>query len=130
MVRATTPLLLTVTAVFEGGTGLALLAAPSLTTALLLGVGLRSPESVVVARVAGAALLAIGVCCWLERYRDRDGRSGLIAGLAVYNGVVLVLLAYAAVVDKMNGLAVWPACILHAAMLVWCVRMNVRSSEP
>jgi hypothetical protein len=120
MVFWNTKLLLIVTAIIELGTGLLLLATPSLAAELLLGAALGSPESILVAKVGGAALLSIGLSCWLERDRNRGGPIGLIAGLALYNAAVIVLFVYAAVVDKMNGIGLWPACILHTALLIWC----------
>lgn len=121
MFSNTKPLLI-VTAVVELGMGASLLVAPSLTAELLLGAGLESPESVLVGRVGGAALLAIGLSCWLERKRDRRGPPvGLVVGLAAYNAAAVALLIHAAVVAGMNGVGIWPACSLHSALLVWCV---------
>jgi hypothetical protein len=54
---------LVLAAVGEAGTGLALLIVPSLVGRLLLGeelIGIAIP----VARVAGIALIALGVACW------------------------------------------------------------------
>jgi len=112
--------LLTVTAILELGTAVALLLAPSLTAQLLLGAGLGSPESILVGRLAGAALLSIGLVCWLERNQTGSGPMGLVAGLAAYNAMGAALLAYGAVADGMNGVALWPACGAHVALLIWC----------
>ena len=121
MVFANTKLLLIVSALAELGVGVSLLVAPSFTAELLLGAGLGSPESVLVGRVGGAALLSIGLSCWLEQSRNRSGPSmGLVAGLAAYNFVVATLLIYAAVVDGMNGVGIWPATGLHMVLLIWC----------
>src|SRR5882724_10813425 len=65
--------LLIVTALVEVGTAMGLLATPSLTVELLLGTGLSSPPSLVVGRVTGAALIALGAACWLARNGDRGG---------------------------------------------------------
>ena len=59
--------LLIVTAAFEVGTGLLLLLLPAVPLMLLLGIALPGAEVALVSRVAGAALLAIGVSCWLAR---------------------------------------------------------------
>ena len=113
--------LLIVSAVIEMGAGLLLLSAPSQTAKLLLGAGLGSPESMLVGRVGGAALLSIGLSCWLERNRDPSvSARGLVVGLLVYNAAVVVLLAYAANVGKMNGIGTWPVVGLHSALLIWC----------
>jgi hypothetical protein len=70
----------------EAGTGVALLLSPSLVAALILGGSLDGPAAPVVARLAGAALLAIGVACWLWR-EDVPGRAsrGLVGALLLYN---------------------------------------------
>jgi hypothetical protein len=114
--------LLTVTAVLELATGVSLLIAPSLTALLLLGAAPGSPAAVLLGRVAGAALLSIGLACWLDRNRSPIGRMGLVNGLAAYNALAAVLLAYGALADGMNGVALWPACGAHVALLIWCVR--------
>ena len=114
--------LLTVTAILELGTAVALLIAPSLTAQLLLGAGLGSPESILVARVAGAALLSIGLVCWLDRNRSPRASMPLVTGLAAYNAIGAALLGYGGVADGMNGIALWPACGAHVALLIWCAR--------
>ena len=74
--------LLVVTALLEAGTGIALLVAPSLTVELLLGTGLSSPQSLVLGRITGAALISIGVACWLARKAERgDAQTGLVTGI-------------------------------------------------
>ena len=62
----------TVTAVIEAGAGLALLGLPSATASLLLGTPLDSAAAVTLARVGGAAVLALSMVCWLAR---RDPHS-------------------------------------------------------
>jgi len=125
--------LLVVTAVSELVVGILLLISPSLTSKLLLGAGLGSPESVLVGKVGGAALLSIGIICWLGRNHDRNGQAiGLVAGLLVYNAAIVVLLLYAGVVDKMHGVGIWPTIGLHSALLIWCaarLRLGSQASD-
>ena len=122
--------LLIVTAVAEGGTGLLLLVLPSVPLALLLGVEQPSPEAFVIARVAGAALLAIGVACWLARNDKRTSALlGLLIGVLIYDVAAAALLAYAGLVLSLAGIALWPAVVLHLALAVWCgVCLFVRPS--
>jgi hypothetical protein len=120
MMLTNTKSLLVVTAVIELVGGILLLVMPSLTAKLLLGAELGSPESVLVAKIGGAALLSIGVMCWLGRSHDRHA-IGLVAGLLVYNAAYVVLLLYAGVVDKMTGVGIWPTIGLHSALFIWCV---------
>jgi hypothetical protein len=114
--------LLIVTAVSEAGTGFLLMLLPSGAFVLLLAVEHASLEMVVVARLFGAALLAIGLACWLGR-SDTSGPAqlGLIAGVLVYDAAAAVLLAYAGLCLSLAGMALWPAVVLHAAMAGWCV---------
>jgi len=108
--------LLVVTAAAELGAGLVLLIAPSAATRLLLGAGLDSPESVLVGKVAGSALLAIGLSCWL----GRNQADGLVAGLLLYNVALALLFLDAGMIDKMQGLGIWPAIGVHSALAIWC----------
>jgi hypothetical protein len=110
------------TAFIEVGTGLALLVVPSVPLALLLGVSVAVPEALLVGRVAGAALLALGVASWLGR-DDRQGRAqlGLLTGLLIYDGVAAALLGYAGLGMSMAGTLLWPAVVLHTALAAWCL---------
>lgn len=110
-----------VTAVGEGGIGLALLVVPSLPLALLLGVSEVTPELTILARLTGAALLAIGVASWLTRGEEQgSAQLGLLVGLFIYNGAATALLGYAGLVLTMVGIALWPGVVLHVVLAIWC----------
>jgi hypothetical protein len=110
------------TAAIELGAGLALLTCPSATAVLLVGAPLEAPASLTVARVAGAALLALSIACWLAR-DDAHSRAarGLLAAMVLYNFGVAVLPGAAGIRSQAVGIALWPAVMLHAAMTVWCI---------
>ena len=114
--------LLVVTALVEAATGLALAISPSLPVALLLGSSLDAPAALTVARVGGAALLALGVACWLAR-DDEHSRAagGLVAAMLLYNIAAVGLLAFAGIGSRLHGVGLWPAVVLHAALAVWCI---------
>jgi hypothetical protein len=113
---------LTVTAVAEVGTGLLLLVLPSVPLALLLGIGPASPEAIFVARIAGVALLAVGVASGVGRKSNRNpAQLGLLIGVLIYDAAAAGLLIYAGLFLNMAGLALWPAVVLHSALAVWCV---------
>jgi len=59
--------LLIVTALVEAPAGLMLLLSPALVVEFLLGASLDEPVALVVARMAGAALLSLSGACWLAR---------------------------------------------------------------
>ena len=114
-------LLLLVMAFAEGATGLCLLVLPAVLLAVLLGVEQPTVDATFVGRIAGAALLAIGVASWMTR--DDTGSAaprGLLVGLLIYNAVVALLLAYAGAVLAMAGILLWPTVALHAILAMWC----------
>jgi hypothetical protein len=113
---------LAVTAVVESGAGLALLAVPSLTASLLLGMPLDSPAATNLARVRGAAIIALAIVCWLAR-RDADSFASrrLVAAMLFYNIAVAAVLVFASLSDGLHGVLLWPAVIFHLAMGVWCI---------
>jgi len=109
------------TALIEGCTGLSLVSLPALVIWLLLGVEKPSPEALIVGRVSGASLLAIGVACWLA-HSDCGSRSqyGLLWGMLIYNVGACVVLAFAGAMMRMSGVALWPTVVLHAVLTIWC----------
>lgn len=121
------PLFVT-TALLEAGAGLGLLGVPALAVGLIFGIPAPSPEALVVARIGGAALLALGVACWIAR-DDRGSRAerGLLWGLLLYNAGACAVLAFAGAVQHMAGIALWPVALLHALMASWCA-VRVRAT--
>ena len=121
--------LLKFTAIIEVATGLGLMAVPSVVVRLLLGSPLDTSAAGILGRVAGAALLALGVACWLARddTKSRTAR-GLVVAMLMYNIVATAVLAFAGIRLGLHGVALWPAVVLHAAMAVWCGACLRRSS--
>ena len=118
---------LILTAIIEAATGLALIAMPAIVVRLLLGAEI-SGASIPLGRVAGAALLALGVACWLAR-DDTQSRAarGLVVAMLIYNIVATAVLAFAGIGLALHGVVLWPAVVLHAAMGAWCVACLRRS---
>ena len=112
---------LTLTAIIEAATGLGLIAVPTLVVRLLLG-GEISGASIPLGRVAGVALLALGVACWFASYEVQNRAArGLANAMMLYNVGVILILGAAGLQSRPVGIALWPAVILHATMSVWCV---------
>ena len=119
--------LLRLTAIIEAATGLGLIAVPAIVVRLLLDAEITG-ASIPLGRVAGVALLALGVACWLAR-DDTQSRAarGLVSAMVLYNLGAVIILASAGIGLGFIGIALWPAVILHAAMAVWCVTSLRRS---
>src|SRR5213594_2973610 len=118
---------LTLTAIIEAATGLALIALPAIVVRLLLGAEI-SGASIPLGRVAGAALLALGVACWLAR-DDTQSRTarGLVVAMLIYNIPATAFLAFAGIGLGLHGVALWPAVVLHAVMAIWCIMTLLRT---
>jgi hypothetical protein len=118
---------LTLTAIIEAATGLALIAVPAIVVRLLLGAEI-SGASIPLGRVAGAALLALGVACWLAR-DDTQSRAtrGLVVAMPMYNLVATAVLAFAGIGLGLHSVVLWPAVVLHAAMGAWCITVLLRT---
>jgi hypothetical protein len=98
--------LLNFAAVAEATTGLALLVAPTLVGRLLLGTELAG-VSIPVARVAGIALIALGIACL----------PGLaLLGMLTYGALVMAYLACVGISGEWVGPLLWPAVVLHAVL--------------
>ena len=112
---------LTVAAVVEVATGMALLIVPSLVGRLLFGAeftGVANPA----ARVTGVALLALGVGCW-------PGSTAL-CGMLTYGGLATLYLAYLGVIGEWVGPLLWPAVVLHGILTVLLARAYFQSRPP
>jgi hypothetical protein len=104
--------LLIFAAVGEAATGLALLIVPSLVGQLLLGEKLTG-VAMPVARVAGIALIALGIACW---------PGPPLVGMLTYSALVTLYLFYVGLAGDLTGVFLWPAVILHVvltALLTW-----------
>jgi hypothetical protein len=103
---------LVIAAVGEAATGLALLIVPSLVGRLLLGeapIGIAIP----VARVAGIALIALGVACW-------PGTP--LVGMWTYSAAVTLYLAYVGFAGGLTGVLLWPVVALHVILTALLTR--------
>ena len=111
---------LIIAAVGEVATGLALLIAPSLVGRLLLGEELTG-IAIPVARVAGIALIALGVACW-----PGPARTGML----IYSATVTLYLAYVGFAGGLSGILLWPAVALHAILTVLLAGIWLVGDQP
>jgi len=107
-------------AIGEAVTGLALLIAPSLVGQLLLGEQLTG-VAVPVARVAGIALIALGLACW---------PGPPLVGMLSYSVLATLYLAYLGVAGSLTGVLLWPAVVLHVILTALLTRDVARRQRP
>ena len=114
--------ILTVTSIIEFPTAVVLLVFPSLIAKLLFGATLDTPIALIVARVAGAAILSLAVACWFARNDGINSAvNGLVVAMLLYNISITLILIYAALDLSLSGFGLWPVVLLHMAMSVWCI---------
>jgi hypothetical protein len=111
--------LLTVAAVTEAATGVALIVVPSLVGRLLLGAELAG-VAIPVARVLGIALIALGVACW---------PGPALLGMLTYGTLVTAYLLYLAFHGEWVGPLMWPAVVLHAVLTLLLARICFKSQR-
>jgi hypothetical protein len=103
----------------EMATGLALLVVPSLVGQLLLGEALAG-VAIPVARVAGIALIGLGIACW-------PGTP--LLGMLTYGSAVALYLAYRGLTGVSSGILLWPAVVVHLALTALLIRGRAGGRE-
>jgi hypothetical protein len=110
---------LVLAAVSEAATGVALLIAPSLVGQLLFGAEMTG-VAVTIARVAGTALIGLGVACWPGPPR---------IGMVTYGAIVAVYLVYVGLAGGPAGILLWPAVVVHVILTVLLARASAGGNE-
>jgi hypothetical protein len=105
-------------AVFEAVFAAALLIVPSLVGLLLFGVPLTG-MAIIVARMAGIALIGLAVACW----------SGTpLLGMLTYHATVMLYLAFVGIASGFSGILLWLAVVVHAIMTALLAREQREAS--
>jgi hypothetical protein len=110
--------LLALAAAGEAVMGLALLIVPETVAQLLLGFDDLAGISVVIARVAGIALVGLGASCW-------SGDAAL-SGMLTYSSLVALYLAYLGLDGEWVGVLLWPAVAFHAVLSALLANARLR----
>ena len=107
-------------AVGEAITGFCLLVLPGVAFAWLFALAQSAGETLLVGRIAGAALLGFSIGCWpINRKKEEAAMRAELVGITTYNGTTSALLAYAGTALNMSGILLWPAVMFHAVLFVW-----------
>ncbi len=109
--------LLAVVGAGEAFTGLALVIYPSPVVRLLFGAEIAGAGTVM-SRMAGIALIALGVACW---------PGPPLVGMQTYSALATVYLAYVGIRGEWAGPLLWPAVALHAVLTLLLARAWFRT---
>jgi hypothetical protein len=110
---------LVLAAVSEAVTGVAVLIAPSLVGQLLFGAELAG-VAVNMARVAGIALIGLGVACWPGPPR---------VGMLTFGVIVALYLVYVGLAGGVAGILLWPAVVVHVILTALLIRQATSGKE-
>ncbi|MCI0388188.1 MAG: hypothetical protein MOB07_05395 [Acidobacteria bacterium] len=107
---------LAVTAAGEAVTGIALLVSPPIVVHLLFGAEIAG-AGIVMSRIAGIALIALGIACWPGADTTRSS-SQAYGGMLTYSALTTLCLAYVGLAGESTGKLLWPAAVVHVILTV------------
>jgi hypothetical protein len=117
-------LLLSITAVVEGIVGIGLLIIPVLTISIILNTQLEVPAGLFAARLCGAAIFTLSICCWKARaFESHEAAIGIVTAMLFYNVSAAAVLTYAGPGSDLHSAFVWPAIVAHVALGMWCATL-------
>lgn len=101
----------------EAAMGVVVLAYPPIVSSLLFA-GEISGAGITMSRIAGIALIALGVACW-------PGNSAVqqLYGMLTYGTLAMLYLIYIGVCEEAVGVFLWPAIVAHAILAVLLFRV-------
>lgn len=112
--------MLVLAAAGEAAFGVVLLAYPPIVVRLLFAAEIAG-TAIVMGRVAGIALIALGVACWPSSATGSSPSRALQAMLC-YSLLATLYLAYLGVGGERVGRLLWPAVAIHAILTTLLVR--------
>ncbi len=107
--------LLRIASAGEATTGLVLLAYPPIVVRLLLG-SETTGAGIFMSRIAGVALIALGVACW------PGGETRGLLGMTVYSVVAAGYMTGLVLTGGQTGILWWPAFAAHGVLAILLTR--------
>ena len=111
-------LILVVAAIEPAATGLLLIINPVLFGRLILGAELSEPGQAL-GRLAGIALVSLGLACWPV---PPSYAASAIGALLIYNLLATLYLLHLGIGGRLVGMLLWPAVALHTILAMLIVR--------
>jgi hypothetical protein len=115
--------LLILATVGEALTGVILLLYPPIVVRLLFGAEIAG-AGVVMSRIAGIALIGLGVACWPGNPAVQQPY-----GMLTYSTLAMLYLIRIGIRDTPEGALLWPAVIVHAILVVLLVGAQFKKGK-
>ena len=106
-------IVLGIAAIGEVVTGLVLLVYPPIAVRLLFGADIAG-AGIVIGRIAGLALIGLGVACWT----GKESPMSALRGMTSYSALATLYMACLGLGGEWIGPLLWPAVVLHAVMTI------------
>ena len=130
--------ILAIAAIAEAATGLIVLAVPSIAVRALFGIDIDG-AAIITSRIAGVALIGLGVACWpgrvalvrapVSRANPGDNIQQLY-GMLTYSILVTLYLIGIGIRGAPLGPLLWPAVIVHAVLIILLVVRGFNLRKP
>src|SRR6516225_8827894 len=108
--------LLAIAAVGEASTGFVLLVYPPIVVRLLFAAEIAG-AGVVMSRIAGISLIALGMACWPGR-----GAKWALCGMLTYSLLATLYLIHLGLGGQWTGKLLWPAVAVHVVLTILLAR--------
>ena len=115
--------ILAIVALAEAGTGLLLLVWPRIVVRPLVGADIDA-AGVIMSRLAGIALIGLGVACWSSHSPHQS-----LKGMLTYSTLAMLYLGAIGIRGEAVGVLLWPAVVAHAVFNVLLFRMAVKREK-
>ena len=116
--------ILAIAAIAEAATGLILLAIPTIAVRALFDVEIGG-AGIIMSRIAGCALIGLGVACW-----PGNSNRPPLYGMLTYSVLVTLYLIRIGIRGAPVGPLLWPAVIVHAVLVILLVVAGVKTRRP
>jgi hypothetical protein len=116
--------LLMLAAAGEAAVGLGLVVHPAIVVQLLFGTEIAG-AGMVMSRIAGIALIALGIACWPGRAM-RGRAAAAPSGMLAYSLLATLYLAYLGLGGEWAGTLLWLAVAVHAVLTILLARAWLR----
>ena len=129
--------ILLVAAIAEAASGLIVLAIPSIALPALFGIEIDG-AAIIMSRIAGVALIGLGVACWPGRVPlvgaplsgANQGNIQQLYGVLTYSVLVTLYLIRIGIRGAPVGPLLWPAVIVHAVLIILLVVAGFKARKP
>lgn len=122
--------LLIASTIIELGAGLGLLCFPALAVTLLTGESIGPPATLIVVRLGGAGLFALGVACGIPLFdKELRGARSAVTAMLFYNILAACVLACGGLAHGLHAPVLWAAAVLHSVMTICCMRQLAIGTE-